>query len=65
MPKRRETGPPESDDDPYQWFDAAVAGVAQTDRIRLSKKYDGVMGEPDDWIPKNFQREFRAAQDRL
>ena len=65
MPKNKASESTNPENDPYQWVDAAVADTHQTVLTRLSLKYDGVMGKPDEWVPQNFQLEFQNARNRL
>ena len=65
MPKRQDSRPTVSDGDPYQRVDATVADSAQTLHLRLSEKYDGVLGPPPPWFPNGEKRAFLTARNRL
>jgi hypothetical protein len=65
MAARKTTRSSPHQDTFYQTVAGAVREGLKKLRSRNDIPYDGVVGEPDEWIPENFRQEFRAARNRL
>ena len=65
MPSRKRTDSISAQNNFEENVDRWVHESASVLRGRDDQPYDGVLGTPPEWLPENFQREFKGARNRL